>query len=207
MTLADVLQQLRTLYVEELSARCNGFSAELRGALLPEALYQLTTGEPIRSGPLALPARGDLCVLREQKISELARIESPRALEFEPFRFLWADAMQVALHPFDWDDCSLCVPEPVEAIDFAPLQAWAEDAFKPGERAATMDAHGVQLLNVIHRVSAPRTVAEGTRIDVDLGSAPVREFERLLDALVVARVGLVVVGRVDVGGGGVRLGS
>lgn len=196
MTLASVLEQLRALYVDELSARCDGFSAQLRDSLLPEALYLLPDGEPVRTGPLALPARGDLCVRRDERITELARIESPRALQFEPFRFLWGDALQVALHPFGWDDCSLCVPEPLEAIDFGPLQAWAEAALRIEQAAARVMHTDIELLNAIHGISVPRKVPEGTRFEIDFGSAPVQEFERLLDALVAARTNLVIIGRV-----------
>ena len=191
MTLSDILEQQRSLYLEEFANRLASFSAEVAGLKQPEALYLLADGTPVRTGTLALPARGDVCVRNDKRIEEIARIDSARTLGFDAFRFVWQDALQVAMHPFVWNDCQLCIPEPIEAIDQLILARWLETAIKPelshGERKL--------LLGVVHSLSGPRAAADGVRFEVDFGSAPVAAFESLLTALVEAGAGLVVIGR------------
>ena len=191
MTLSDILEQQRSLYLEEFANRLASFSAEVAGLMQPEALYLLADGTPVRTGTLALPARGDVCVRNHKRIEEIARIDSARTLGFDAFRFVWQEALQVALHPFVWNNCQLCIPEPIEAIDQSVLACWFETAIKPelghGERNS--------LLGAVHSLSAPRTAADGVRFEVDFGSAPVAAFENLLTALVQAGAGLVVIGR------------
>jgi len=191
MTLADILEQQRALYTEEFERRLNGFAADIAQVLQPEALYVNADGEPIRTGSLKLPARGDFCVTRDNKVVEIARVESPRALSFEPFQFVWSDAMQVALHPFAWDECLLCIPEPKVAVDWSVLADWFEQSIALGVRCSDSDS----FTGVVHSMSDPRETPDGVRFEIDFGSAPVAVFEALLTALVTAGAGLVVIGR------------
>jgi len=187
MTLTDVLEQIRSVYLEEFAQRLAGYPDDVRRVMLAEALYVDADGSPIRTGALKLPARGDLCVLQEQKIQEIARIESSRTVQFDGFRFVWNDQLQIALNPFSWSNCAFCIPEPPIAIDYASLAAWFEVYVSP-EQAAAMDA--TQLLQVAHSMSAPRWV----RFEIDFGSMPVAGFEALLDACGQTGAGLVVIG-------------
>ena len=191
MTLADILKQQRALYTVEFERRVSGFAANTAQVLQPEALYCGTDGEPVRTGSLKLPARGDICVTRDSRVVEIARIESPRALGFEPFQFVWSNAMQVALHPFAWDECLLCVPEPKIAVRWPAVTSWFEDSIRLSLPQADIDSPAC----AVHSMSEPREAPDGVRFEIDFGSAPVAVFESLLSALVSAGVGLVVIGR------------
>ena len=191
MTLADILKQQRALYTEEFGRRVSGFAADIAQVLQPEALYRGMDGDPVRTGSLSLLARGDICVTRDGRVVEIARIESPRALGFEPFQFVWSDAMQVALHPFAWDECLLCVPEPKVGINCSVISSWFEESIKLSLPQADIDSPAC----VVHCISDPREAADGVRLEIDFGSAPVAVFESLLSALASAGVGLVVIGR------------
>ncbi len=191
MTLADILEQQRMLYLDEFARRLGGYSADLSGVLQSEALFCLADGSAVRTGSLGLSARGDICVRREGRVSEIARIEAPHTLGFQPFRFVWSEALQVALHPFAWNECQLCIPEPLMAIDNQPLIDWFEAALIPGQPSAQPGRR----LGALHSMSEPREAVDGVRFEVDFGSAPVAAFESLLSALVCAGAGMLVVGR------------
>lgn len=191
MTLTDVLEQIRSVYLEEFTERLAGYPADASKVLLAEALYIGADHEPIRTGALNLPARGDVCVLQGQKIREIARIEASRTVQFEGFRFVWNDQIQIALNPFAWSNCSFCIPEPPEAVDHTPLAAWFEAQLGIELHAARTPT---QLLQVVHSITAPRSAADGVRFEVDFGSMPVAGFEALLDACGETGAGLVVIG-------------
>ena len=196
LTLADILDQQRSLYIDEFKLRAGGFAQDLASILQPEALYCLPDGNPVRTGSLKLPARGDLCVKREGRVVELARIEAPRALSFEPFQFVWADTLQVALHPFAWDDCRVCIPEPMLAVDWPLVGQWFESQIgldTPYGEAGT-------LINAVHSMSEPGEAADGVRFEIDFGSAGVEAFESFLSQLATAGAGLVVIGQLTVPG-------
>jgi len=191
MTLTDVLEQIRSVYLEEFAQRLAGYPADVSRVLLVEALYVGADDTPIRTGALRLPARGDACVMQDQKIQEIARIEASRTVQFDSFRFVWSDQLHIALNSFAWSNCAICIPEPPIAIDYAPLGVWFESQVCPEQRAAE-DA--VQLLQVAHSMSVPRSAADGVRFEIDFGSMPVAGFEALLDAFVQTGAGLVVIG-------------
>jgi|GEM_PF-722205 len=191
MTLADILKQERELYTEEFERRVSGFAADIAQVLQPEALYLENDGEPVRTGSLGLPARGDICVTRDQRVVEIAHIESPRVLSFEPFQFVWRDATRVALHPFAWDECLLCIPEPKIAVNWSVVTRWFEESIKLGLLEACVGS----LAGAVHSMSEPRETPDGVRFEIDFGSAPVAVFESLLSTLASAGVGLVVIGR------------
>ena len=161
--------------------------------LQAEALYADQDGGVMRTGDLSLPARGDVCVRRSGRVVELARIESPHRLSFEAFRFVWNDALQVALHPFGWDECALCIPEPMLAIDSKPLVDWFEEAVCVHEASGTPE----RLVGAAHSMTALRESNDGVRFEVDFGSASVAAFETLLTALMETGAGLVVIGDVQ----------
>lgn len=190
MTLADILDRQRGLYLEEFVLRATGFEKSAAAVMQSEALYRLGD-DPVRRGALGLPARGDLCVQQNSRVEEIVRIESPRLLAFSSFRFVWGNALEVALHPFAWHDCKLCVPEPMQALTLSKLAQWLEAEIQP---ELTHGAPG-NLLNVVHGMSEPRQAEDGVRFEVDFGSASVTAFESLLTALVDAGAGLVVVGQ------------
>lgn len=191
MTLADILKQQRALYTEEFERRVSGYAADIAQVLQPEALYQGADSQPVRTGQLKLPARGDICVTRDNRVVEIARIESPRALGFEPFQFVWSDATRVALHPFAWDECLLCIPEPKISIDWSVVARWFEESIELSLPQAGFDGPAF----AVHSMSDPRETPDGVRFEIDFGTAPVAVFESLLSALASAGVGLVVIGR------------
>ena len=182
---------IRDSYTEEFEHRVSRFADDSAQVLQPEALYRGVDDEPVRTGSLGLPARGDICVTRDNRIVEIARIESPRALDFEPFQFVWADAMQVALHPFTWDECLLCIPEPMVSVDWLVVTRWFDESIKLHLPHA--DVGGAAF--AVHNMSDPRESPDGVRFEIDFGSAPVAVFEALLSTLVTAGAGLVVIGR------------
>lgn len=191
MTLTEILNQIRDVYIDEFSKRLERYPAEVSRALLVEALYLTTEGEPIRTGDLQLPARGDLCVSQDRRIREIARIEASRSVQFDAFRFVWNDRLQVALNPFVWSGCAICIPEPMQALQLAPLAEWFESHVQPDLRAGR-DASS--LLEVAHSMSSPKPAADGVRFEVDFGSMPVAGVEAMLNALAQTGAGLAVVG-------------
>jgi len=194
LTLADILEQQRSLYISEFQRRAGGFADDLATLLQTEALYSLANAQAVRTGALNLPARGDICVNRDGQVVEIARIESPRSLSFDPFQFVWIDSLQVALHPFVWDDCRVCIPEPMQAIDWSLISRWFETQIGMHQSFGTAS----NLLNLVHRMSTPREVPEGVRFEIDFGSADVAVFESLLSVLANAGAGLAVIGQVQV---------
>ena len=191
MTLTEILEQIRGLYLEEFSARLEGFPVDVRRVLLAEALYLNAEGDALRTGALQLPARGDLCVLQDQRVQEIACIEASRSVRFDAFRFVWDNRVQVALNPFAWSNCSVCIPEPIEALDVVPLVAWFEQQLKTADAIEVSDRFPK---NVAHSLSAPRQSPAGVRFEVDFGSMPVAGFERFLAAVAEAGAGLLVIG-------------
>lgn len=189
MTLTEILEQIRSVYVAEFAARLAGYPADVNRALLAQALYLDTEGEPLRTGTLQLPARGDVCVLREQRVQEIACIESSRLVRFDAFRFVWANRLQVAMNPFVWSNCSLCIPEPIDSLELNFLVKWFEKQVQASELAGSS-------LEVVHSVTAPRAAVDGVRFEVDFGSMPVTGFEAFLDACTEMGAGLLVVGNV-----------
>ena len=192
MQLIELLSDVRKLYVESLLQRIDSQPTSLRKALCIEALYLDESSEPLLTGSLSLPARGDLCVQESGKVRQVAAIESARTLRFAPFRFAWRDTLDVALHPFGWDRCELSLPASTLA-DLEELRGWLNTEIDPTRKFA----QGQELLEVVHSLSAPRDLAEGTRLEIDLGSAQVGAFERLLDACARAGFGWVVIGVPD----------
>jgi len=188
--LAQILEQSRALYVDAFVQRFAGYPDDVAGSMRPEALYVDSDGKPLRTGELNLPARGDLCVLTEGRVQEIARIESARSITFEPFRFVWADSLQVAMRPFHWNDCTLLIPEPVQGIDLQPLTGWAENAIDVAQSHAP-NGNG---LGVVHSAVFHDKGPEGGRLELDLGTAPVDTFGELLGAMVAANVSLIALG-------------
>ncbi len=193
MTLTEILEQIRGVYLAEFAARLDGYAADVSEALLTQALYATAEGEPLRSGALNLPARGDVCVMDNHCLREIARIDAARSVRFDAFRFVWDNRLQVAMNPFAWSNCPLCIPEPALALDFEPLANWFEQQVKaalPAERGSA------RLLEVAHSMTEPRSAADGVRFEIDFGSMPVVGFEALLNACAQTGAGLLVIGRV-----------
>ena len=152
-------------------------SSELEGEL---------AGTPI----FGLPFRGDLFLLKDGEELEERVVDAGRMIDFEPFALEWQNGLLVETYPFSWNRLELRVPElPAQELDRAeaPLRRalvrWYNEWFEADREREEI------FLGVAHYLSDPETWTmesentQGTRFQIDLGSAPVSSLFALFDAL------------------------
>lgn len=174
MTLPELLDRTRALYVEELAR----VVAETEGALAEVALRG-ASGSVATEGALDLGMRIDLVVVRGEKVVDRRHVATSKGLRFEPIH-VRAQGLELELHPFSWDGFRLELHG--GSTDLGPFASWFAQWFgddvEPG-------ADGLR--HVVHFLSDPEVTSVGRSFEVDLGSAPVEAFVSLVDAC--ARVG------------------
>ena len=182
MLLSTILEEIRGLYVSRLAAALR----EARKMKLEPHVEPFLRDEnerPRREGVLESPLRLDL-VVQGRRGYESLTVDSTERMAFEPATIAWNDTFRVILAPFVWDCVFLETDASVDALK-APVGRWLErwtdpeSAKKPGE-------HG--LLGVVHFAADPVPHEGGSRLSVDLGSAPIEALLALLDALAEAGV-------------------
>jgi hypothetical protein len=191
LTIGGLLARVRTSYIDSFARRLAGASRSEGKRLIPEVTVCQADGEIARAGALDLPRRVDACVFADDVITNLVHFDSEEMLAFEPLSLVWGDGLDVDLYPFTWDACELRFTPP-EDDDLGPLVAWFQRWFdEADERALTNEFPG----GVVHSLSEPVEDGGFYLIVVDLGSARLKAFEELLDAVSAMGRPRLVVGR------------
>lgn len=187
VTLTELLEQIRSLYVKELAGAVR--SAKNKGNPLHiEPLLRDKRGEVVREGSLGSGVRLDLVVDRKGAYEDV-RVDSKSRLEFDPIPIPWSKRLSVTLEPFVWDALVLEVDVPAKkAIGVARpwLDEWMDTS---DERSPGKDG----LARVVHFAADPEPQAKGKRslLSLDLGSAPADALLALVDGF--ARAGATAV--------------
>ncbi len=191
VTVGELLARIRTTYVEEFARRLEQAGREGQGRLLPEAALCRPDGGLALAGALELPQRVDACAFSEGEAASVLSFGSERMLTFDPLTLVWGDHLDVELHPFTWDDCELRFAPPSDG-DLGALTRWFRHWFdEADERAQTNEFPG----NVVHSFSGPSDEDGIWAVAIDLGSARIKAFEELLDAVAGLDRRHVTVGR------------
>ena len=185
MTVGQLLDRVRHTYVETLAAAVAGAGA----GGVAEPLLMDGDGRPVSDGVLQVPCRVDLVVVRDGLAGSQQRVDATRLVEFDEIAFDWDSGLEVTLTPFSWDYVQLDLDA---LVDHRELKTWfeqwcqLEDVREPGPDG---------LFGVVHFISDPKRAGSSWRLFVDLGSAPVKAFEQLLDAVERSGARRVRVGR------------
>ena len=190
VTIGELLARIRASYVETFACRLADASRGGGERVIPEVAVCQANGEIALVGSLGLPRRVDACVFADDAPARTLRFDSEKLLSFESLSLVWGDGLKVDLHPFTWDACALRFASPGRA-DLGPLLAWFRRWFDEGdERGLTNEFPG----GVVHSISGPAEEGEAWLVVVDLGSARLKAFEELLDAVAAVGAARVVVG-------------
>ena len=178
MTMQELLERIRALYVGELARRV----AETEGAL-PEVALRHATGQVTREGELDVGMRIDVAVVRDGEVVDRFHVASGRKVQFEPITATY-EAASLELHPFFWDGFTVAIQgDNAASGTVAPLADWFAQWFGAADDdPAARDEDGLR--GVAHFISDPEPIEGGRAFEVDLGSAPVEAFVSLLDACV-----------------------
>jgi hypothetical protein len=191
VTIGELLARVRASYVDGFARRLADASRAEGERVIPEVAVCQADGEVAQGGALALPCRVDACVFAGDAMARLLQFESEELLSFEPLSLVWGDGLDVDLYPFTWDACELRFALPTDK-DLDPLLAWFWRWFDEGdERGLTNEFPG----GVVHSISEPIQDGESWLLVVDLGSARLKAFEELLDAVAAMGRTRVAVGR------------
>ncbi|MEQ9501014.1 MAG: hypothetical protein RIT81_29370 [Deltaproteobacteria bacterium] len=174
MNLNELLEDIRTMYVDDLVAAASALKGQ--GDVRLEAALRDEAGALVREGPHGLGMRVDIAVLGEDATTHA--VDSERMIDFEPGELEYENLV-VEIAPFMWDAVKLRL-EPADA-KVEPFVAWFERWF-------ASDEEGDAPYGVVHFMSDPAVEDGALEIDLDLGSASVDAFEDLLDACVAAGV-------------------
>jgi len=191
VTIGELLTRIRKSYIESFERRLAKLRTEHAGRLVPEPAYSLENGEVARTGSLKLPARGDLCLLIEDQVQRTFQLDAEEALTFEPLAFVWDQRLDVDLHPFTWDWCELRFQAPADA-SADPLARWFRRWFDEEDQRAPSNAFPG---GVVHSMSEPVRDDSTWSVVIDLGSARLKAFEELFDALLEMSATHLVIGR------------
>jgi hypothetical protein len=193
VTIGGLLEAVRAVYVTTFSRRLEELSRSRAERVIPEAVASAEGNEEAEEdeGRTILPVRVDLCVFDGRRVVDVVRVDSEELVEFEPVIFVWGEGLEVTLRPFTWDRCDLRLSGPPSDDGLGALSAWFWRWFdERDERAPTNRFPG----GVIHSVSDPVSDGEAWGVRIDLGSARLKAFEELMDAVAAMRCRAVVVG-------------
>jgi hypothetical protein len=191
VTVGELLARIRTTYVDSFARRLTAAGRAGHTGMIPEVTVCQADGEIACEGTLGLPRRVDACVFAGDEMAGVVHIDSEEMIGFEPLSLIWGDGLDVELNPFTWDACELRFQPPDDG-DLAPLAAWFRRWFdEADERARTNRFPG----NVVHSLSGPEEDGDAWVVVIDLGSARLKAFEELLDAVAETGRARVAVGR------------
>lgn len=181
MTMTELLERIRALYVDEL---CKSL-AETSDAV-GEPILRQGSGAIGRDGDLDLGMRIDVAVVRDGKGVRQFHVASSRRMQFEPIE-VDIQGVQATLHPFAWDGLTLQVFGGSD--DLTPFTQWFTEWFGDDTPPGADGLRGV-----VHFLSDPTPIDDGQSFEVDLGSAPIEAFVTLLHAGVTHGASRIVVG-------------
>jgi hypothetical protein len=167
---AQIIENARRVYLAEFSKRAlNRSKFHLEPALRNE------TGGAAVEGLLQLPLRVDL-IDKLDGSSSTVKSPGPRIAERTS---LLVDGVHVTIESPVWDDLSLRLVG-CTTTDFSALRQWFGVWFDEEDRNSLNDEG---FYGVVHFLSDPETHAGATSFRVDLGSAPLKAFDQLLECL------------------------
>jgi hypothetical protein len=174
--LNDLIEPVRDQAVGEL---LQALAADLdSGAeVVAEPVERDPSGRVVRDGELNLPRRRDLRVTRGRRTIH-RRVETPVALQFEPLCMVGEGGFTTVISPFRWEAAELLVETSQARPSWSALRLWYLEWFQSrfGDLAPDLDG-------AVHSVTGPRETAEGFRLTVDFGSAPLGAFMGLIAAV------------------------
>lgn len=194
MAVGQLLDQIRDYYVSRFIDAIKEHSADDGVTVVREPAFCNVDGDVVSQGQLALPARGDLLVVRDGAVSESLQIDTDGMLSFEPIAFDWPENnLDVELRPFQWNWMQLRIYGLQPDADWTPLCKWFRRWFQDHDPAND------ELLGGVHFLSDPQAGNGYSQVSIDLGTAPVVTFEELLDALGQLGADRVQIGQFDEG--------
>jgi len=183
--IADLIEPARAATVEALLTALAG-AISAGAEVEAEPLTRDASGRVTRSGPLDLPARGDLTATRDGRTLP-QRVAAPWPHPFPvpaPVSLVLEDGVTVLFEPFAWDDAEIRIEGRQARPDWQPLRLWFLDWVNGRQTDVAPDLSGA-----VHGLSGPwpqRAAAPVTaswRLGVDFGSAPVSALAGLIEAL------------------------
>jgi hypothetical protein len=191
VTIGGLLDAVRTAYVTTFSRRLEALKGSRAERVIPEAIVCAEGDQVGTEGLSLLPARVDLCVFDGQRVVDVVEVDSEDLVDFEPVTFVWGEGLEVTLRPFTWDCCDLRLPGAPSDDGLGALSAWFWRWFDArDDRSPTNVFPG----GVVHSNSDPVSDGEAWQVRIDLGSARLKAFEELMDAVAAMHCGAVVVG-------------
>ncbi|MEM9010333.1 MAG: hypothetical protein AAGE18_03845 [Pseudomonadota bacterium] len=174
--LLDVLAPVRDIYLarllEEMSeAYGAGYDVET------EVVARQSDGALLRAGPLALPMRRDLRMIDRDGRME-SDVTGDLGVSFDRVRLCDETGCEVEITPFQWDTLELDIQLGPDASSWQPLRLWFLEWFQTRFNEDLPDFKGV-----VHALSGPDLIDGRWWAQIDLGSAPVDAFDKLITAL------------------------
>lgn len=145
--------------------------------ILAEPELRDAAGRVMRSGPLGLPSRSDLAVIREGRTS-LRRVDGGPAPSGRSIAIVAGGGFLAEVVPFRWDDVRLALYAKRREPDWTPLRRWFLEWFQTRHCEAAPD-----LLGSVHSMDGPRPDGHGWLFSADFGSAPAGCLNHLIAAV------------------------
>jgi hypothetical protein len=191
MAPGELLDEIRELYLDRYAEAIKNYRRNKSVKVFTEGALATSRGEPIGEGPLDLPMRIDIAVVKGGSVKESFRVDSELRLYFETFSVDWAEKLPVTLCPFQWDFCQARLFGLADSPDWKPLVDWFMSSFHGSSPSgADEDFSGV-----VHFMSDPELQGECYLVEFDFGSAPVETFGTLLEAFILVGAKSVEIGQ------------
>lgn len=162
---------------------------ETEADVVPEPEIRDTDGKVVRGGPLNLPSRGDLAVIRDGR-SIMRRIESSPPSGGGALVIQTGGSFEAEIMPFRWDAAELMVHSGEEQPDWGPLRRWFLEWFQSRYSEVAPDLYGA-----VHSLDGPRPAPGGWAFTIDFGSAPIGCIIDLIAALAASGARRVRIGQ------------
>jgi hypothetical protein len=175
------IQQVRSHYIAQLQ-----HAARAASPVHLEPALRTSDGSLALEGTLSLPFRPDLI---PKAGGPSITVDSTMRVQFEPWDGQ-VGGSRFNIAPFIWDYVAIKLSGVAAESDWDPLRKWFLRWFDT-EDHNSLNSEG--LYGVVHFMSDPEPIAGGSKITIDLGSAPIECFDSLLGALVSLRPTLVEV--------------
>ncbi|GIW78558.1 MAG: hypothetical protein KatS3mg105_0365 [Gemmatales bacterium] len=191
MTLGDLLEAVRSAYVKEFYRVLRDQRRTPNSSVYIEPIRRAADDTPWRAGALQLPYRMDLAVFVERRDWHVVEISTPRKVQFAPTGTDWTPNMRVTFQAFCWEKCPVRLHGRFEGEQWWPALDWFNHWFDEFETKAALQK---DIKEVVHSISDPDVDSEFTYLTIDLGSAPVKCLEELLDSFEKMGTDLVEIG-------------
>jgi hypothetical protein len=171
--LAEPLRERAVALLLESMAKAIDAGADVT----PEPELRDGTGKIARSGPLSLPRRADLAVIRNGAARTL-QIRGGTPPAGQPVVLATEAGFVAEVAPFRWDAATLSVFLRGGDPDWGPLRRWFLEWFQSRVSEVSPD-----LLGALHGIEGPQRRDRHWVFTIDFGSAPVACLNDLIRAL------------------------